>query len=143
MKSFEVEKNTKKLISKAVYIGVSEAAAGYTYENGAVLEDVAMYMNYGTQKTPERDFITLPFQVKKNALKTAQAKILKGELNAQKSLRLLGEFGRNIIIEAFESGGFGLWAPDSLYTIEHKGSAMPLVDTGVLKSSISYEVAKS
>ena len=44
------------------------------------------------------------------------------------------------ILEAFETDGFGEWPANSPYTVAQKGSAMPLVDTGSLKRSITYEV---
>ena len=43
-------------------------------------------------------------------------------------------------MEAFESGGWGQWEPNSGVTSSQKGSALPLVDTGNLKQHITYEV---
>lgn len=46
------------------------------------------------------------------------------------------------IDEAFETRGFGEWQPDSPMTIANKGSDMPLIDTGRLRSSITFEINK-
>ena len=45
-----------------------------------------------------------------------------------------------VINDAFESGGFGEWAPLKPETIRRKGSDKILIDTGDLRRSISYEV---
>lgn len=44
------------------------------------------------------------------------------------------------VSNAFETSGFGNWAPDSQITIKRKKSALPLVNNGGLRGSISYEV---
>lgn len=44
------------------------------------------------------------------------------------------------VSNAFETSGFGNWAPDSQITIKRKKSALPLVNNGDLRGSISYEV---
>lgn len=45
-----------------------------------------------------------------------------------------------IIDEAFESSGFGEWQPNSPLTIREKGSAMPLIDEGRLRSAVTYDI---
>ena len=55
---------------------------------------------------------------------------------------LLGANAVEIVQEAFETNGFGKWAPNSPYTIAAKGSAKPLQDTGELGQKITYEVEK-
>ena len=47
-----------------------------------------------------------------------------------------------LINEGFETSGFGDWKPDSPITIKRKGSEMPLIDTGRLRRSITFEVEK-
>ena len=56
---------------------------------------------------------------------------------------MLGGAGVRLINEAFETSGWGNWAPNSPLTIAQKGSAMPLIDTGKLRQSITYEVQKN
>lgn len=55
---------------------------------------------------------------------------------------MLGASAVQLINEAFETSGFGDWVPNSPVTIAQKGSAMPLVDTGKLRQSITFEVEK-
>lgn len=46
------------------------------------------------------------------------------------------------IQDAFDTSGFGEWQQNHPYTIEKKGSAMPLIDTGRLRNSITFEIEK-
>ena len=52
----------------------------------------------------------------------------------------LGLDAEVMIAEAFETGGFGTWKPDSPQTIKRKGSDWILVDKSELRNSISSEV---
>ena len=53
---------------------------------------------------------------------------------------IIGAKGLERVSEAFQTSGFGEWAPDSPITIEKKKSAKPLINTGALENFISYEV---
>lgn len=62
-----------------------------------------------------------------------------------KTVHLLAETAYLRILQAFESGGFGNWAPISELTAQRRNSACepPLTDTGQLRRSISYEVKET
>ena len=102
---------------------------------------------------PARSFLELPIatQTKKlrkyllesfDDLETVEYWIAeKGDLMTVAVM--LGAAGVRLVNEAFETSGWGNWAPNSPLTIAQKGSAMPLVDTGKLRQSITYEVQKN
>lgn len=52
-------------------------------------------------------------------------------------LELLGELLVDYETEAFDTGGFGTWAPLDPATIAAKGSSRPLVDTGALLKELT------
>lgn len=52
----------------------------------------------------------------------------------------IGAKGLERVSEAFQTSGFGEWAPDSSITLKRKKSAMPLINNGHLEGAISYEV---
>ena len=56
---------------------------------------------------------------------------------------MLGVAGVRLVNEAFETSGWGNWAENSPLTIAQKGSALPLINTGKLRQSITYEVEKN
>lgn len=102
---------------------------------------------------PARSFLELPItqQTKKlekymiepfDDIETVEYWIAeKGDLMSV--AMMLGGAGVRLINEAFETSGWGNWAPNSPLTIAQKGSAMPLIDTGKLRQSITYEVQKN
>lgn len=54
---------------------------------------------------------------------------------------VIGNMGLLQIQKAFSNGGInGEWPPNSPITVAQKGSAKPLVDTGYLRSRVTYEV---
>ena len=61
----------------------------------------------------------------------------------QHPLYMLGLKGEAIVQSAFDSQGFGQWPSNiSEQYVDLKGSDTPLIDTGVLRNSISSEVYK-
>ena len=63
--------------------------------------------------------------------------------NYKEMFKLLGEKGRAIVIQAFETGGFGQWPDIAQSTKDAKGSSAILVDSAQLKNAISADVVKS
>lgn len=49
----------------------------------------------------------------------------------------------NLVLEAFDTSGWGSWAPNAPATIEAKGSAQPLWDTGQMAQAISSRTVRS
>ena len=100
---------------------------------------------------PARSFLQMPL-TKKNAVINELKKQLgglKSEDIADYILRkqdfmtlavMLGASAVEVVNQAFDTNGFGEWAPNSPYTIAMKGSANPLQDTGELQGKITYEV---
>jgi phage gpG-like protein len=96
---------------------------------------------FGTAIIPERSFIRSTIQDKKKELIEFQRKLLKniiaGKMEVNQALGLIGEFMADAItqkIVAIQT------PPNEPATIARKGSSNPLVDTGQLKNSITYEV---
>lgn len=61
------------------------------------------------------------------------------------TVHLLAETAYLRVLQAFESGGFGNWAPISEFTAQRRYNAgnPPLTDTGGLRRSISYEIKET
>ena len=54
----------------------------------------------------------------------------------------LGTRAKQIVHDAFESGGFGEWAPLKQSTIKRKGNDKILIDKGELENSITFRTDK-
>ena len=98
---------------------------------------------------PSRSFLQMPFERRQDLRRKLQNKLGESENileyieqtgDTESIAVLLGSAAVEQIMEAFESGGFGQWEPNSGITSSQKGSALPLVDTGNLKQHITYEV---
>jgi phage gpG-like protein len=95
-------------------------------------------------KIPKRSFLNMPINENSNRIVKAvsasiKANIMNTDIN-QHAMEAAGVAAEGIVQQAFETGGFGKWAPLSPITIQNKGSETILVDTGQLRQSISSEV---
>jgi len=101
---------------------------------------------------PARSFLELPLATQAKKLEKAMKETFDSFENVEYWIAekgdimtvavMLGGKAVELINEAFETSGWGNWQPNSPVTIAQKGSAMPLVDTGKLRQSITYEVEK-
>jgi hypothetical protein len=97
-------------------------------------------------RIPPRDFLILPMQVgQKQLLGTMGTSVVRAAVESgdiKKVFQLLGQAGRALVLQAFQTGGFGQWKSNKPSTIARKGSAAPLIDTGQLMRSIDSDVVK-
>lgn len=100
---------------------------------------------------PARSFLRMPLsrgkgiikRLKKHMAVTSQEDITYYFATTGDMMSLaviLGASAVEQINEAFDTNGFGKWAPNSPYTIAAKGSNKPLLDTGELRRKITYEI---
>lgn len=92
---------------------------------------------------PQRSFLKMPLETKLfdkiSSEKEDYYLALKND-KLRKWFEAVGIWCEEIIDNAFLSGGFGSWAPNSPITITIKGSSKPLIDTGQLRASITSKV---
>lgn len=111
-------------------------------------QSVAQYMaahEFGSisQKLPVRSSVRMPLETKQGDIaRYAEGKardhIESGDIKA--IFEDIGIAGQSKIQEAFDTGGFGTWPPDSDKTVARKGSDAVLIDTGLARKSVTYEV---
>lgn len=138
-------KAMREMKTKSVEVGVlANEATGRIYDNGLNVLQVAAIHEYGLGNSPQRSFLKMPQELKEKEIsafiRKQLNKVLDGEKSVSKGLGLIGVYNVNIISDAFATGGFGKWPPLETETISAKGRSKPLIDTGTLKNSISYEV---
>lgn len=103
---------------------------------------------FGSQSRgiPPRDFLLLPIETKRREIVKAMsapmvlAAIQNGDIKCV--FELLGASALAAVQEAFETHGFGQWAPNAPSTIRQKGSDSPLIDDGELRRAITSDVVK-
>ena len=107
--------------------------------------DLAMIHEFGSQahNIPERSFLRKPLinnaEAVANLAKTAIGKFIAGEISLEAALGYVGEEAKGISKEAITDGITPALKPA---TIKRKKSSKPLIDTGQLLNSITYEIRK-
>ena len=107
--------------------------------------DLAMIHEFGSpaHNIPERSFLRKPLinnaEAVANLAKNAIGKFIAGKISAVEALGAIGEEAKGISKEAISDGISPALKPA---TIKRKKSSKPLIDTGQLLNSITYEVRK-
>ncbi|MFY0735620.1 hypothetical protein [Aurantimonas sp. NFXS3] len=102
---------------------------------------IGIYNEFGTRTIPERPFIRNAVRGNDHGIRSvtgkAAAQIMRGEISMQAAMARLGIYFQGKIqaeITALDS------PPNAPSTIRQKGSSNPLIDTGRLRSSISWKI---
>ena len=122
---------------KSVRVGFLENA---TYSNGTPVAMIAAIQDFGAPRAgiPPRPFFRNMIAAKKGEWPAAIAKLLKANNNdAHKTLELVGQAVAGQLRQSIIDTNSPPLAPA---TIARKGFDKPLVDTGHMLNSISYEV---
>ncbi len=119
-------------------VGVHESAGIYV-KDGQTTATVAAANHFGTDHIPARPFLDKGVEREKDTITKESLRLLKRGVPIVRVLEAVGTIAvRGIqqqIDETFEP-------PNSPETIKRKGSSHPLIDTGHLRQSISFEIHK-
>lgn len=144
----DLKKRVEEMGRDHVRVGVlaskgGDAPAG---EDGITLVELAAIHEFGSPAAgvPERSFIRRTVVEQDGAIRDMQGKLAKavvlGRMTVERALGMLGAFLVGAIRRTITQGD-GVPPPLKDATIARKGSTRPLVDTGRLLGSITYEVA--
>jgi len=141
-------KNIRVALRSHVAVGLpSEKIGGKIYGEGMTIAAVGAIHEYGGEKIPRRSFLNTPFIEKKDELKNAVelqfSDVYQRGKGAKVALGLVGVTAVNISKGAFTTRGYGVWPDISQSTKNAKGSSQVLIDTGILRGSITYVVRGS
>lgn len=129
-----------------VKVGIMGRKNGRKDAEGLTNADVGFIHEFGTSKIPKRSFLRMPiFQHSEDILAMVKKAGALKKLKAGLIIQVLADLGiacENVILRAFDSAGWGSWAPNTPATIRRKGSSAPLIDTGQLRRSISSAVVQ-
>ena len=145
----------RKAKRMSVDVGLTEGSEG-VYENGATVLQVGATHEFGADiehkaghivHIPERSYLRAPFverEEKMNARINGEfAAILDGKQTTEKALARIGIDARNVVLEAFDTGGFHKWeALSEPYATKKRKEkkAGILKRTGLLRGSITWVV---
>jgi len=117
--------------------------AGPTEKDGTPVAMIAAVHEFGSDERgiPERSFLrsTLSTELAKyiKLNKTNLQRVVNGKIRMRHALELLGQVASGDVKKTIRAGAF---TPLSPATIERKGSSAPLIDTGMMVQSVTYEV---
>ena len=126
-----------------VTIGIHEKAGSASMTNGKTLVDIANINEFGSADghVPQRSFVRAPFDAHEAELRKdlvgLMIDVLNGRRTKEQILDIIGQKGVGILQKAIADQ---IPPPNAPYTIQKKGSSTPLVATGFMRSSITYEV---
>lgn len=107
----------------------------------ATIADVATFNEFGTSKVPERSFIRSTMDENKGALLTLNRELFymisAGKTTTQKALTILGIKIKALIQKKITDLRT---PPNAASTIRQKRSSNPLIDTGVMRASVTHTV---
>lgn len=103
--------------------------------------DVANWNEYGTGRIPPRSFIHASLDGEAARFRVLERElgeqVVRGKITMKRALSLLGLQGVGVITARIARG---IPPPNAASTIARKKSSKPLVDTGQLRKSVTYEV---
>lgn len=123
-----------------ISVGIHEAEAAHA--NGKVtVGDIATWNEFGTRTIPARSFIRAFVDEKQDEIRaTAKGlllQVVRGKLTKEQALDQLGLWLQGQIQRRMAEG---IPPPNAEATIEKKGSSTPLIDTGALRSAVTFKV---
>ena len=143
----EMAERMESMKRKAVFVGLpNEKVGGKVYGNGMTVIQIGAIHEYGVPVVGivQRSFLRTPFATKRKELNQATAAefeaVANGKRDVDVGLGRIGVAATNVSKGAFTSLGYGEWKPDTTQTIRRKGSSQTLIDTGILRSSITWVV---
>lgn len=140
-----LDKLIKELKTK-YYVDIGIIGEGKMGPKGASVAAYGAVHEYGSpkQNIPRRSFIQMPLQVRQKQIEDAAQRVFKkateSDLDIKRVFKTIGIAAEAQIQDAFDSSGFGTWAPDSEATVAAKGSDSVLIDTGLLRKAIASRV---
>lgn len=131
-----------------VRVGIMGQKNSRPDEHGQTNADIGFIHEYGrpTSKPPipQRSFLRMPLRAKATTIVKDMERIQKVKQSSS-ILEILVDFGiecERMIMDAFDTAGFGTWPRNAPATIAAKGGSQPLIDLGFLRKSITSEVVK-
>lgn len=144
----EIERVLTTLKQRKSFVKAGVLGDGKPRDDGLSNVDLAMIHEFGAPKAgiPERSFIRSSFDMGRASYVSMLAKLLRQVYEGRKSIeQALGVVGLQMAtdMKAAITAGAGIPPPLKEATIKAKGSSRPLVDSGQLLGSISWQVSLS
>lgn len=129
----------------AVRVGLFGAKKSIRKEGILTNPELGAIHEFGSKQRsiPARSFLRMPIatngdEIAKNAGDGMAQLMTEGQVLT--FFKRLGIAAEAVVLKAFETAGFGQWAPNAPSTVSRKGSSSPLIDTGQLRRAVASVV---
>lgn len=140
----QVMKRAEKLNQLQLVVGIPNDENSREDSDGITNAELGIIHEFGVPERgiPERSFLrsTVSEESAKNLGRLGNVQIaefLEGKTSAHDVFATIGVYLQGKIVEKITDGEF---EPNNENTVKRKGSSKPLIDTGQLRASITYEV---
>lgn len=133
----DIERTLKIYAKKAqATIGIHEDAQQH---NGTDLTTagIAAKNHFGTDRIPPRPFLDKGVARERNAIAKQAGLMLQQGKPPEEILPAIAEIARRGVVKQIDKT---LTPPNSPRTIARKGSSHPLIDTGLMRQSVTYKI---
>ena len=139
-----MEAALKEASRKAVFVGLpSEKVGSKVYGDGMTVLRVGAIHEFGAGPIPQRSFLRVPFRIKAKEMNAATAIQFTAMMLGRPVDTALGRIGAiatNISKGAFTTLGYGDWPAIQPETARRKGSSQTMIDSGILRGSITWVI---
>ncbi|CBX44523.1 conserved hypothetical protein [Erwinia phage phiEt88] len=123
--------------NKEVVAGIQQGAVN----DGVQVAEYAALNEFGHMRTPSRPFMRSYFDSERDALEQfSRNGITQVALGNATFDQFLNASGVKLVDGIKKSINSGKWTPNAPYTIAKKKSNKPLIDTGVMLSSVTFVI---
>lgn len=141
------DNGAKKLLEQVAsmrnaFVEVGVLGADADHGEGLTVGDVATFHEFGTDTIPERSFIRGYVDETKDKQQEIARKATAAVVKGQPIATVLNIVGLTHVAGMQERIANQIDPPLAEETIKRKGSSVPLIDTGQLRSSIVHRVVK-
>lgn len=119
----------------SITVGVHAQEGNASYPGGTTVLDVAIWNEFGTDRIPARSFIRAWYSEQGDEVKALMVKLAHTSKNADQMWEKLGLYCVGQIQKRIADG---VPPPNADSTVRQKGSSTPLIDTGQLRTSITF-----
>ena len=143
----DTDRGYKALVDRVYAIRKPKISVGITETSGAAMDgnltvlDIAIINEFGLGNVPERSFLRAWFD--ENEPRTRQmvvammTSVIAGKRTKEQAIKLLA---LRFVAEIQARIVAGIAPANAPSTIKAKGSSTPLIDKGILRSSISFRI---
>lgn len=141
----KIERELKSARKLVALVGIPSDAKRHEDNSNIGLAEIAFIMEKGSvvNNIPARPFMQQTRQRNEKRMMGLSKKLLKaisnGSTTAMDAIKKLGASYEGAMKRIFIEGSF---APNAPATVRRKKSSRPLIDTGLLRQSIKFKVAK-